>query len=135
MPYGQHVHEVEHSSLTPVILSATGGLAHEATIFHKCLASLLSCKQGDEYLVVLILLRCCLGFCCFDLPFNVFMEHILLLVSSLDSVTNGVRVPPVLRFLALSFPWPFVLVVQHGIFLCWGWLARATHLAWEKKVD
>jgi len=36
-----------------------GGLAHEATIFYKCLASLLLAKWGDEYSVVL---GCCLGF-------------------------------------------------------------------------
>ena len=38
------------------------GLAHEAIVFYKCLASLLSAKWGDEYSVVLGWLRCCLGF-------------------------------------------------------------------------
>ena len=32
-------------------MSATGGLAHEATYIYKRLASLLSRKWGDEYLV------------------------------------------------------------------------------------
>ena len=36
--------EVEHSSFTPFVLSATGGMAHEATIFHKRLASCLATK-------------------------------------------------------------------------------------------
>ena len=50
--YGQHVREVEHASFMPIVLSAaTGGLAHEATIFCKHLASLLSSKLGDEYSV------------------------------------------------------------------------------------
>ena len=36
-----HVREkVEHTSFTPVVMSATGGLAHEATFFYKLLASL-----------------------------------------------------------------------------------------------
>ena len=39
-----------------------GGLAHEATVFYKRLASLLSAKWNDEYSVVLGWLRCCLGF-------------------------------------------------------------------------
>ena len=39
--------------LTPIVLSASGGLAHEATTFYKRLASLLSTKLGDEYSVVL----------------------------------------------------------------------------------
>ena len=43
-------------------MSATGGLAHETTVFYKHLASLLSTKWGDEYSVVLGWLRCCVGF-------------------------------------------------------------------------
>ena len=39
-----------------------GGLAHEVTVFYKCLASLLSAKWGDEYSVVLGWLWYCLGF-------------------------------------------------------------------------
>jgi len=31
--YGQRIREVEHASFTPLVLSAIGGLAHEATIF------------------------------------------------------------------------------------------------------
>ena len=37
--YEDRIHEVEHSSFTPLIFSATGVMAHEA---HKRLASLLS---------------------------------------------------------------------------------------------
>ena len=47
---------------TPVIMSATGGLAHEATCFYKHLASLLSHKWGDEYSIVMGWLRCSLSF-------------------------------------------------------------------------
>ena len=43
-------------------MSATGGLAHEATYFYKHLASLLSRKWRDEYSVVMGLLRCSLSF-------------------------------------------------------------------------
>ena len=43
-------------------MSVTGGLAHEATYFYKCLASLLSRKWGDEYSVVMGWLRCSLSF-------------------------------------------------------------------------
>ena len=31
--YGQRVREVEHATFTPIVLAATGGLAHEATVF------------------------------------------------------------------------------------------------------
>jgi len=60
--YGQRIREVEHASFTPLVLSATGGLAHEATIFYKRLASLLSTKWGDSYATTLGWLRCCLSF-------------------------------------------------------------------------
>ena len=31
--YEQQVREVEHTSFTPLVLSATGGMANEATVF------------------------------------------------------------------------------------------------------
>ena len=42
-------------------MSPTGGLAHEAIYFYKCLASLLSHKWGDEYSVVMGWLQCSLS--------------------------------------------------------------------------
>ncbi len=42
--YEQRVREVEHSSFTPLVLSAAGGMGTEATIFYKRLASLLAEK-------------------------------------------------------------------------------------------
>ena len=33
--YEQHIREVEHASFTPLVMSATGGLAKEATNFYK----------------------------------------------------------------------------------------------------
>ena len=58
----KRIREIEHASLTPVVMSATGGLAHEATYFYKSLASLLSHKWGDEYSIVMGWLRCSLSF-------------------------------------------------------------------------
>jgi len=60
--YGQRVREVEHASFTPIVLAATGGLAHEASIFYKRLATLLSAKWGSDYSVVMGWFRCCLSF-------------------------------------------------------------------------
>ncbi len=42
--YEQRVREVEHSSFTPLVLSATGGLAMEATTFYKRLSARLADK-------------------------------------------------------------------------------------------
>jgi len=42
-----------HASFTPMIMLATGWLAHEATVFYKLPASHLSDKWGDEYSVIL----------------------------------------------------------------------------------
>ena len=57
--YEARIHEVEHGTFTPLILSATGGMADEDT---KCLASLLSDKCDTPYAAVLGWVRCCLSF-------------------------------------------------------------------------
>ena len=44
--YESRIHaKVEHSTFTPLVFSVTGGMGHEATIFYKRLASLLSEKS------------------------------------------------------------------------------------------
>ena len=60
--YGQRIREIEHASFTPVVMLATGGLAHEATYVYKHLASLLSHKLGDEYSIAMGWLWCSLSF-------------------------------------------------------------------------
>ena len=40
--YGKRIREVEYASFAPLVMSATEGLVHEATVFYKSLASLLS---------------------------------------------------------------------------------------------
>ena len=50
--YGQRVREVEHASFTPIVMSATGGLAPETTTFYRRLASLLASRWGDDYSAV-----------------------------------------------------------------------------------
>ena len=60
--YEQRVREVEHASFTPLVLSATGGMANEATVFYKRLASCLAMKWDQSYSSTLSLLRCRLTF-------------------------------------------------------------------------
>ncbi len=60
--YEQRIREIEHSSFTPLVLSATGGLGREATIFYKRLASLLSHKWNNPYSKTFSWLRCRLTF-------------------------------------------------------------------------
>ena len=60
--YEQRVREVEHSSFTPLVLAATGGLGVEATSFYKRLASKLSQKWDSPYSTTLCWLRCRLAF-------------------------------------------------------------------------
>ena len=47
--YEQRVREVEHASFTPLVLSATGGMANEATVFYKRLAFCLATKWDQPY--------------------------------------------------------------------------------------
>ena len=60
--YEQRVKEVEHSSFTPLVLSATGGMANEATTFYKRLASCLTMKWDYPYSTTMSWLRCRLTF-------------------------------------------------------------------------
>ena len=60
--YEQWVREIEHTSFTPLVLSATGGMANEATVFYKRLASCLATKWDQSYSSTLSWLRCRLTF-------------------------------------------------------------------------
>ena len=60
--YQQRILEVEHSSFTPLVLSATGGMGNEATIFYKRLATLLAQKWDFPYSMTLCWLRCRLSY-------------------------------------------------------------------------
>ena len=60
--YEQRVREVEHASFTPLVLSATGGMANEATTFYKRLASCLANKWDQQYAPTMSWLRCRLIF-------------------------------------------------------------------------
>ena len=56
--YEQRIREVEHATFSPLVLSATGGLAREANIFYKRLASMLASKWDHTYSSTLCWLRC-----------------------------------------------------------------------------
>ena len=58
----QRIPEVEHSSFTPLVLSATGGMSNEATTFYKPLASLHAQNWDFTYHTTLCWLRCHLSF-------------------------------------------------------------------------
>ena len=60
--YEQRCREVEHAAFTPLVISATGGLANEARTFYKRLASLLASKWDHPYSSTLCWLRCRLAF-------------------------------------------------------------------------
>lgn len=60
--YEQRVREVEHATFVPLVMSATGGLAKQATNFYKRLASLLADKWEQPYSTTLYWLRCSLSF-------------------------------------------------------------------------
>ena len=60
--YEQRVLEIEHSSFTPLVMSATGGMGPLATIFYKRLAAMLAEKQGTQYSKTIQWIRCKLSF-------------------------------------------------------------------------
>ncbi len=60
--YEQRILDIEQASFSPLVLSATGGLAREATTFYKRLASMLASKWDQPYSSTLCWLRCRLTF-------------------------------------------------------------------------
>jgi len=64
--YSQRIRLVEHASFMPLVMSATGGLAHEATIFYKRLTS-LHLISGEKVMPSHCFTATFL-FCCCDLP-------------------------------------------------------------------
>ena len=60
--YEQRVREVEHSSFTPLVLSANGGMGNESLTFYRRLASLLAEKWDSHYSTTLGWLRCRLSY-------------------------------------------------------------------------
>ena len=60
--YEQHIRQVEHVSFTALVLSATGGMARQATSFYKRLATLLATKWNQPYSSTISWLHCRLTF-------------------------------------------------------------------------
>ena len=58
----QRVREVEHVSFTPLVLTATGGMANEARALYSRLASCLVTKRDQPYSLTMSWLRCQLTF-------------------------------------------------------------------------
>ena len=90
--YGQRVREVEHASFTPIVMSAKGGLAPEATTFYQRLAFLLASKWGGEYCVVMGWLRC-------SLCFLLLQSAIACVGGTRSSIGHFYRAPPSLDFI------------------------------------
>ena len=62
LEYGCRVREVEHGSFTPTIFATNGGMAQEATVMYKRLASLLAEKRDESYGAIMGWLRCKISF-------------------------------------------------------------------------
>ena len=60
--YEQRIREVEHSTFTPLVFSATGGMGKQGTTFYKRMACLLADKWDQPYSSILCWLRCRISF-------------------------------------------------------------------------
>ncbi len=72
--YEQRVREIEHSSFSPIVLSTSGGMAKQATLFYKRLATLLATKRDISYNRTVNLIRCHISFSMLGQLYNVFEE-------------------------------------------------------------
>ena len=87
--YEQRLLEVEHSSFTPLVLSATGGMARQATILYKRLASLLADKWDQPYSSTLCWVRS-------RLAFSLLRSAIQCIRGARSSVGHAIKsIPPI----------------------------------------
>ena len=75
--YEQRIREVKRGSLTPFIMSSTGGLVHAATCMYKRLASFLSDKWDQPYCKTMGWLR-------YSLTFSLLKSSIMCIRGALD---------------------------------------------------
>ena len=93
--YSQRVREIEHASFISIAMSATGGLAPEATMFYRRLASLLASKWVDDYSVVMGWLHC-------SLSFSLLQSAIACVHGARSSVGHFHRAPPPLDLIRVQ---------------------------------
>ena len=107
--YEQRIREVEHSSFTPLVFSATGGMAKEATAFYKRLASCLATKWEQHYSAVLFWLRA-------RITFSFLCSAIQSIRGARSHIGHASRVPPFNPFKSLPsippFESPSLLILQ-----------------------
>ena len=84
--YDQRIREVEHSSFSPLVFSATGGMGRKATCFYKRLASMLAHMWDQPYSTTLWWLRC-------RLTFSLICSAIQALRGARSSQGNAVHPP------------------------------------------
>ena len=87
--YAQRVREVKHASFTPLVLSATGGMANESTHFNKRLASLLAIKWDQPYSSTMhvLVIRC-------RVAFSLLHSAIQSIRGALSSCGQAHKLPP-----------------------------------------
>ena len=86
--YEQRVREIEHASFTPLVLSATGGMANQATVFYKRLASCLASKWDQPYSSTMSWLRC-------QLTFSLLRSAIQGIRGARSSCGHAIKAPPI----------------------------------------
>ena len=99
--YEQRILEVEHSTFTPLVFSATGGMAKQCTTFYKRLASLLADKWGHPYSSTLCWLRCRISFSLLRSAIQCIRgarsscRHVIKSTHPIDLVNNEAQLSPV----------------------------------------
>ena len=95
--YEQRVGEVEHASFTPVVMSATGGMANQATVFYKRLASSLALKWDQPY-------SSTMSWLCSQITFSLLCSAIQCIRGSCSSCGHAARLPMDLAVSELKSP-------------------------------
>ena len=97
--YEQRIREIEHATFSPLVLSATCGLAKEANTFYKRFASMLASKWDHNYSSTLCWLRCRLAFSLLRSSIQAIRgarsscEHAIRMSTVVDLINSESRLP------------------------------------------
>ena len=60
--YNRRIMNIEHGTFTPLVLSVSGGMGKECSMFHKHVAERLAIKTGESYEKIISTIWCTLSF-------------------------------------------------------------------------
>ena len=93
--YNRRIMNIEHGTFTPLLVSVSGGMGKECSMFHKHVAERLAVKTGERYEKIISTIRCKLSFLILKLALMCVTgsrSHNLKTINEFELVSNLARI-------------------------------------------